>query len=544
VRFAWIVGPGLLVPLLVGLTQGVAVTVRRRAFANIAGPSRRALISTSVVVLVMIPVYTGFAVLHPITFGMLRFFAILAPAFALLTVAGLRVLLDKNRRYVWVVLSTVVLACVFLWNHPVHSDTTLLDKTDYVPAVISVIWLALYISPPRIRSMAPILVMVLGVIFLIRSHGETLHWKPSSGHANVTRAAELMSPQLDDEPTILSANPLLAYYLELNPYDERVFPALTSTHLAHAAPGTWLFWDTHYMPTHGSAFSLSAITREASWKYLGGVVASDSVSAGAAFKKQAIANDSTPPMLPGTMRADTWAPLARLIQAGIPRTRQKVEEDSGNARLWRSLAFRLINVGMLRDASEALARAERLDSEHVENTLLRLAVLQGQDKQQEAFQLARSALVRYPDNGLVKYQMGKMLVAAGRRNEARPLILSAAEQLPEEWNVQYLAGFVLLQEKRWAEAERYLEIALRLKPDSPEVRLYTAAAARRQEKLARSEELLRKLVADHARFARGYVALGEVLHSQGHTHEARQVWQTGFEATGDPALRALLDKTK
>ena len=110
----------------------------------------------------------------PVTFGLLRFFASIAPAFALLAMAGLNELTEPRRRYVWVSLGLTLVGALVLWRRAIHDDTTFRSGWDLLPPATLLTWSLLYVAPRRSRLAAACLPILFGAFFLVRSHQATL----------------------------------------------------------------------------------------------------------------------------------------------------------------------------------------------------------------------------------------------------------------------------------------------------------------------------------------------------------------------------------
>src|ERR1700730_15793961 len=89
--------------------------------------------------------------------------------------------------------------------------------------------------------------------------------------------------------------------------------------------------------------------------------------------------------------------------------------------------------------------------------------------QSEAIELFRSVIATHPDNGNAQYQLGKLLLDAGRVQEAVTHLEAAVRALPQSDYVHYQLQSAYRKESRPADADRELQIYRELKSKNREL---------------------------------------------------------------------------
>ncbi len=537
----WILGAGLVVPVMLGLAQAARALAGKRVGARkeddrAEGRRRTLAVSASVMVGCLL-VYTALAWWRPVTFGNLRYFAFAAPALALLAAAGIDVIRRRSEVWAWAVLGATAAIAFAFWSHPLLGDFTVLDRRDFFFPVLTLPWLALYLLPVRWRSAAPLLAVALGVTGLVRYNSATLHLRPSPENEAVHLAADLLARGVVGRVPIHTAHPLLSFYAGGNLYDDSVYPPVTERTAAEAAEGTLMFWESHYVVTRGPTLTLSSFLENPDWRYLGGTVARDSTWVGAFFLRRT-AGEIDAGLPSGLLAArgmdrDAWVPLARWAQTGVPRARVAAREDPRNPERWLDLATLASMTGLGQVAYDAYRRAVAIDPENPRNHAVRADVLMRGGKVDEALAEVRQALAMEPGNPDFLVVAGRILLAAKRPAEAAPYLREAAEGLPNRWDVQYTAGRLLLDLEQYAGAEKLLENAQRLNPRHVGAAIFAARAQMAQSEWDRAEDTLRGLIRRRPELPDGYRELGDLLYALRREDEARAVWREGAEAGGD-----------
>ena len=526
---AWILGAGLLVPVLVGTAAALQKQARQPE-------PRRALTASLLVLVGALVLYTALAWWRPVTVGNLRYLAYASPAIALLAAAGVASLRGRRTKLTWAVLGATVAACALVWAHPLLGDFTRLHRWESFFPAVGLLWVALYSLPARIRRAAPVLVLVLGVIGLARRGEGTLHLAPTPETEAVARAAALVRPGVAGRVPIHSAHPLLAFYADGNPYDPRSFPSADNNTRATAGPGSLVFWDSHYLANRGANSTVGGFLHDPAWVFLGGTAARDSTWAGGFFLRREPDSTGTPPvpdLVRGGMGRAAWSGVADVAQTGLPSFRVAVREDPDNPNRWRDLALALDIAGRTAEARLALARAERLDPDNPRNDLVRASFLRHARRYEDAYETIRRALVRRPDDADIQMAAAQILIQAGRSAEAGPYLLRAAAGLPHRWEVQYMAGRYLFERGVWDQAEQRLQRAVRLNPRAVAPRVFLARALAAQGETRRAESALRALIRRRPAVPEGYLYLGDLLVAAGRGKEATAVWREGLAKAGN-----------
>lgn len=105
-----------------------------------------------------------------------------------------------------------------------------------------------------------------------------------------------------------------------------------------------------------------------------------------------------------------------------------------------------------------------------------------------------------------------------------------AEIFPNDYLANYMLGFILSEERHFTDAEKYLQIAEKIDPNSPDPYLYEGMNAYTDEKWDQAETLLRKAVVltgdeesrANYQIRRAYVELARITGQKGNAEEARR----------------------
>jgi tetratricopeptide (TPR) repeat protein len=112
--------------------------------------------------------------------------------------------------------------------------------------------------------------------------------------------------------------------------------------------------------------------------------------------------------------------------------------------------------------------------------------------------------------------------------EAEAALRKEAEYFPKDYLANYMLGLLLEEEHRYEESDKYMLLASKINPASPDSFLYMGLNAYAQGQTVRAEPMLRKAVEltgkDEAQnsyqIRRAYVDLSQILFKSGHTEES------------------------
>ncbi len=358
---AWVLGPGILVPVLVGAADRVGREASRgSAEIKERGAGRRVELGALVMLLTLLALYTVLAAGGPGTGGNLRYLAVASPAAALLASVGLRALSSTRRRGALIGLALALVGTLTLWRHPYHREQLALLRTDLFAFAAAVAWTIAYAVPPRLRRALPALAVVLAVAGLARDHRSLVLRTPTAEERAIAGAARwLRARTVMESGPLFSAHLLLALDLGRDPYDRTRFPSFQALDAAPA--GALVFWDSHYAVVQaprpaGNAADphsrpMSAPLPDSTWSFLAGFAASDTTWAGAFF----VRGDSA--AAPPEAR---WLTLYRSASTGVAYARAAVRADPDNPDRWRELAQRLAMAGRIEEARAAARTARRV----------------------------------------------------------------------------------------------------------------------------------------------------------------------------------------
>jgi hypothetical protein len=358
---AWVLGPGILVPVVVGVADRIAREgARRKAEIQERGAGRRAELGALAMLLTLLALYTALASGGPGTGGNLRYLAMASPAAALLASVGLRALISTRHRAAGIGLALALAGTLTLWRHPYHREQLALTRTDLFAFAAAVAWTIAYALPRRLRVALPALAVALAALGLVRDHRTFVLRSPTAEERAISDAAQwLRARSGTDAEAIFAAHPLLAMNLGRDPYDRVDFPPFRAM---DAAPrGALVFWDSHYAVVQaphpsdqaaGSKFRpTSAPLPDSTWSFLAGFAASDTTWAGAFFTRGDSADAPT---------EAGWLTLYRSASTGVAYARAAVAADPLDPARWRELAQRLAMAGRIEEARAAARTARRI----------------------------------------------------------------------------------------------------------------------------------------------------------------------------------------
>ncbi len=536
----WILGWGLLVPTLLGLFS----TLERLASpATTRGPAREAnrlLGASALVLLGLLGVYTWLATFTPITFGNLRYLAFAAAPVAWLGAEGVRALAGPRRPLLWIVLGLCLAGSLTAWRSPLRGDYEIMAAFTPWPLVATLLWGAWALLPRRGVRTGTFLVLVLSLVALM-GRGDTLHLRAKTEHRAVARAAALVDRSFVGRVPIINAHPLLALELGGNPYDDTVFPSSERRRVRDAAPGTLWFWESHYTGREGTGFNLLPLLSD--WSIVSGVLAEDTTWAGAFLVRRG----APPP--PGMVRAGLdsagWINAALIAELGVASELKAVRRDDGNENRRRALVLRTEQLSRFGRGEDALRILDEAGPPRTaEDFGVRSIILQRLGRGEEAVDAARRAHELAPEETDYRFMLGQLLWRTGKHDEAAPHILGSVHAFEKSWDARFLAGEALREQSRWNEAKAHFLAAAALRAEDPQASMRAAECAWLAQDLPEAETRLRALVETYPAYVIGYYIYGNFLEATGRVDAARDVWEAGFERTGDPGLEARLRQSR
>jgi tetratricopeptide (TPR) repeat protein len=186
------------------------------------------------------------------------------------------------------------------------------------------------------------------------------------------------------------------------------------------------------------------------------------------------------------------------------------------------LAYAASTAGDRAGAAEVLRAAAAARPEQL--VLLRqlAAVLDEQQRWEEAIGCYRAMRVRRPDLGIA---LGQTLVRVGRGGEGEWVVRDLLRQKPDNPDLHAVLGEVLGQQRKFDAAETAYRQAIRLKPDFPVAYCNLGAVLSEQGKSREAEAACRDAIRLKPRFPGAYCNLGHALNHQGKAKEAEAAWR-------------------
>ena len=415
-------------------------------------------------------------------------------------------------------------------------------RTDWTPAIVAGVWIAVLALPRRMGIVFPLLAVLVGAGNIAWRHTDTLHLVMNPKETALLAAATLPTPQSRKTARFHLAHPTIAFLQHRNFYDRDIFLPMTPETRASARPGTVLFWETHYSILQSPRLAAPGFFSDPTWRYLGGVIASDSSWTGGYFvKTDSVGIAAGDFQVSGGMDETAWKNVSTLIQLDIPRIQGNIRKDPKNAGYWRDLSDRLGIAGLIPQARSALARAHRIEPDSYLNFAYEANLLRLSGNLDEAYIAAQRALSILPGDGVLHYLNARVLLDLKREDEAATHLKQAADQLTKRWDIQFDCGRTLLKMGRVSQAEPYALTALDLQPYNVSYLIMLSEIQWRLGRTEKAMERLRNFIQRQPQHSTPYLMLGDFLVHGGDTLAAREVWGEGQKKTGgNPRIASRL----
>ncbi len=207
--------------------------------------------------------------------------------------------------------------------------------------------------------------------------------------------------------------------------------------------------------------------------------------------------------------------------AAIDMMQSLVDADRRNPDAHLALAHLAVRTGNLEVALAAVTRALELRPDWEDAALFKAGVLVSQKDSVRAAAFYEEYLGKHPQMTRMRLNYARYLVDLKQWEKAREHFLRVLKESPEDADTVYAVGLLSLQINRLEEAERYLEQALKLRPENDQVRIYLGQIAEDRKNYPRAQQWYREVSsADHHFDAQ--VRLGVVMGRQGDSAGARR----------------------
>ncbi len=163
--------------------------------------------------------------------------------------------------------------------------------------------------------------------------------------------------------------------------------------------------------------------------------------------------------------------------AAIEVMRTLVDKDKENAHAHFALAYLAVRTDDLDVAVQSATEALRLKPDWDEAALFKAGILISQKDNVRAQAFYEDYLADHRDSVKVRLNYARYLVDIKQWEKARSHFLQVLRDSPEDADALYAVGLLSLQTHRLDDAAKYLEAALKLRPENQQTRIYLGQVA-------------------------------------------------------------------
>jgi len=147
---------------------------------------------------------------------------------------------------------------------------------------------------------------------------------------------------------------------------------------------------------------------------------------------------------------------------------------------WMALSRMAVNVNKLDKGLDSVNRALELSPGLPDAMMLKAQILVRQERKAEATQLLESAVDKHPDNAMLHFAYGRMLLDGDDLDGARKQFGRVVELDPENAEGLYSLALLELETKQYASGEKHLQQLLKLRPNEQNAYYYLGYSALEQ----------------------------------------------------------------
>ena len=196
---------------------------------------------------------------------------------------------------------------------------------------------------------------------------------------------------------------------------------------------------------------------------------------------------------------------------------------------WMSLSRMAVNADQLDKGLDAVNKALDLSPYLPAGMILKAQILVRLDRKQEATQVLETAVSKHPDNAMLHFAFGRMLLDSEELAGARKQFGRVVELEPENAEGLYSLALLELETKQYKAGEKHLQQLLKLRPNEQNAYYYLGYSALEQKHDAAALQWYRKIDGGdywnqaQLRIAEILVRQGQVDAMQEHMRHLRQV---------------------
>ena len=207
--------------------------------------------------------------------------------------------------------------------------------------------------------------------------------------------------------------------------------------------------------------------------------------------------------------------------AAIEVMRTLVDKNKENAHAHFALAYLAVRTDDLDVAVESATEALRLKPDWDEAALFKAGILVSQKDDVEAQAFYEKYLVGHPDSVKVRLNYARYLVDIKQWEKARSQFLQVLKDSPEDADALYASGLLSLQTQRLDDAAKYLEAAVKLRPENQQTRIYLGQVAEEKKDYAEAARWYNEVILGEHYFE-AQTRLAVVIARQGDLEGARR----------------------
>ncbi len=207
--------------------------------------------------------------------------------------------------------------------------------------------------------------------------------------------------------------------------------------------------------------------------------------------------------------------------AAVKVMRTLVDKDKENAHAHFALAYLAVRTDDLDLAVEAATEALNLEPDWDEAALFKAGILVSRKDNVNAQAFYESYLADHRDSVKVRLNYARYLVDIKQWEKARTQFLQVLKDSPEDADALYAVGLLSLQTHTLDDAAKYLEAALKLRPENQQTRIYLGQVAEERKDYVEAARWYNEVILGEYYFE-AQTRLAVVIAKKGDLEGARQ----------------------